>query len=302
MSYDVFVVGSINTDLIVSVERRPNPGETLAGSDLATVPGGKGGNQASAIGRLGGRVALLARIGADERGAALRTALRANGVDDRYLLETSGAATGSAIITITPDGENTIVVSRGANARVTIDDVDAAARDLDAASVVLAQLELPPDVVAHALSFAARGGKRAILNAAPATDVPRDLLALLDPLVVNEHEASIMLGEQVAAENAGDAARGLVGRGARSAVITLGAAGATSVDATGRAHHVDAEKIRVVDTTGAGDAFTGALALELARGGDLAAAVAVAVRAGTFAAKKYGAQASLPTRVEIGLT
>ncbi len=301
MSFDVFVVGSINTDLIVTVERRPKPGETLAGSDLTTAPGGKGGNQASAIGRLGGRAALLARVGNDERGAALRASLRANDVDDRYLLSTPENATGSAIITITPDGENTIVVSRGANARVSIADVDAAAGDLRASKVVLAQLELPLDVVAHALSLAARSGARAILNAAPAHALPRDLLALLDPLVVNEHEAGALLEENVTAEGANDALRALAALGARSVVITLGAEGAASLDAAGEAARARAPRTEVVDTTGAGDAFAGALALELARGVQLSGAVELAVRAGSFAVRKYGAQASLPARTDLDL-
>ena len=296
MTSDVFVVGSINTDFIVRVERRPVPGETLAGSDLVTAPGGKGGNQATAIGRLGGSVALLARVGEDERGAALRAELRAAGVDDRALFATPGVPTGSAIVTITPDGENTIVVSRGANARVGAADVDAVASALRRTRTVLAQLELDLDVVTHALEIAAQAGVRAILNAAPARRLPSALLALLDPLVVNEHEAAMLLGAPVTAESGERAARALVSRGLASVVITFGAERAVAAERDGEYWHVPSPPVRALDTTGAGDAFTGALALELARGAALDAALRVGVRAGSLAVQQLGAQASLPTR------
>jgi len=296
--YDVFVVGSINTDLAITVERRPLPGETIAGSDLVTSPGGKGGNQASAAARLGGRIALLARVGDDARGATLRAELRAMAVDDRYLLATSDVATGSAIITITPDGENSIVVSRAANARLAIADVESATADIRAAAVTLAQLEVPVDAVVCALELAASAGRRAILNAAPARRLPGGLLRCLDPLVVNEGEASFYYGEPVTPESAEAAAIALVARGARSVVITLGGSGAAYASARGSGR-VAAPPVDVVDTTGAGDAFTGALALELARGATIKAAVTLAVRVGSFAVRKSGAQASLPRREEL---
>lgn len=296
---DVFVVGSINTDFIVEVERRPAPGETLTGSDLVTAPGGKGGNQATAVGRLGGRVALLARVGEDERGGTLRASLRAAGVDDSALLITPGVATGSAIVTLTPDGENTIVVSPGANGRLRAADVDAVANDLRAARCVLAQLELDLGPVTRALEVAASAGVRAILNAAPARPLPRTLLELLDPLVVNEHEAALLLEAAVTFEAAEHAARALCARGPRSVVITFGAAGAVGGGRSGACVRAEPPAVRAVDTTGAGDAFTGAVALELARGATLEAALHVGVRAGAFAVQRLGAQASLPTRSDL---
>ncbi len=296
---DVFVVGSINTDFIVRVERRPAPGETLAGSDLITAPGGKGGNQATAIGRLGGSVALLARVGEDSRGADLRAALRAAGVDDRTVFATAEVATGSAIVTLTPDGENTIVVSAGANARLGVADVAAVKAELEAARCVLAQLELDLEPVTRALEVAAAAGVRAVLNAAPARPLPRALLALLDPLVVNEHEAALLLEAAVRPQDSERAARALVERGPRSVVITLGAAGAVAATSAGDYARVASPAVRAIDTTGAGDAFTGALTLELARGRTLAEAMAVGVRAGAFAVQRLGAQASLPTRADL---
>ena len=296
---DVFVVGSINTDLIVEVPRRPAPGETLTGSDLVVAPGGKGGNQATAIGRLGGRVALLARVGDDDRGATLRAHLREAGVDDRALLVTRDVATGSAIVTLTPDGENTIVVSPGANARLDVADVNAFAADARAARCVLAQLELALESVTRALEVAAAAGARPMLNAAPWRTLPDALLARLDPLVVNEHEAALFLGEPVRPENAREAAAAIVRRGPRSVTITFGAAGAVAGSHDGAFVHVPAPAVRAVDTTGAGDAFTGALALELARGASLDAATHVAVRAGAYAVQRIGAQASLPTHEQL---
>lgn len=298
MSYDVFVVGSINTDLSITVDRRPMPGETIAGADLVTSAGEKGSNQASAAARLGGHIALLARIGDDARGETLRSELRAMNVDGRYLFDTARATTGSAIITITPDGENTIVVSQGANARLTVADVETAASDICAAAVTLAQLEIPIDVVVRAVELAAGAGRRAILNAAPAQRLPGGLLRCLDPLVINEREAAFYVGEAITPESAEAAATTLVARGARSVVITLGSLGAVyaSARSCGR---VAAPPVDVVDTTGAGDAFAGALALELARGATIEAAVTLAVRVGSFAVRTFGAQASLPRREEL---
>jgi ribokinase len=296
---DVFVVGSINTDFIVRVDRRPAPGETLAGSDLVTAPGGKGGNQATAIARLGGAVALLARIGDDERGASLRAYLRCAGVDDRALLATPGVVTGSAIVTVTPDGENTIVVSRGANARLDVADVEAVASDIRSSRAVLAQLEVDLAAVTRSLEIGAASGVRAILNAAPARSLPRHVLSLLDPLVVNEHEAAYVLEATVTRERAEGAVQALLACGPRSVVITFGAAGAVVATRNGGYRQIDAPAVRATDTTGAGDAFTGALALELARGASLEAAVRVGVRAGAFAVQRLGAQASLPTARDV---
>ena len=296
---DVVVVGSLNSDFMVAVERRPKPGETVAGGDLMTAPGGKGANQAVAIARLGGDVALLGRVGADARGDALRAALREAGVDDRYVHPTPDVATGSAIVVITPDGENAIVISPGANASVVRADVDEIFAAFGEIRCVLAQLELPLDVVAYALERARRSGRRAILNAAPARALASDVLALADPLVVNELEAAALLGAAFDVGDAQRAARAMLARGARSAVITLGAAGAVAAEPDGRSYRVTAPPVRAIDTTGAGDAFTGALALEFARGATLEAAVGFGVRAGSLAVQRLGAQASLPTRDEV---
>ncbi|MET7613677.1 ribokinase, partial [Streptomyces seoulensis] len=258
--YDLLVVGSANADLVVGVERRPGAGETVLGGDLAVHPGGKGANQAVAAARLGARTALLARVGDDGHGRLLRDSLRSAGVDTAAVL-TGGAPTGVALITVDPSGDNSIVVSPGANARLTEDDVRAEV--LGAARVVSAQLEIPPATVA-AVVRALPEGTRFVLNPSPPRPLPGEVLAACDPLVVNEHEARVLLGHEKAAEPADDPAdpadwaRRLLALGPRSVVVTLGAKGALVCDASG-VRAVPSVAVAAVDTTGAGDAFTAAL-------------------------------------------
>ena len=287
-TYDVVVVGSVNADLVVRVDRRPEAGETVLGSDLEIHPGGKGANQAVAAARLGGRVAFLGRAGTDGNGDLVRGALRGDGVDISRLATTS-APTGVALITLGPDGDNSIIVSPGANARVSADDVAAAENLFSSASVVSLQLEIPLDTVTAAARAAAEAGARVVFNLSPAADVPDDLLAYCDPLVVNEHEAEF-LGDPAPA--------GLLARGPRSVVITRGANGAVVADRSG-VTEVPSPEAEVVDTTGAGDAFTGALSLRLARGDDLATAARFAARVGAAAVRKPGAQSSFPSLADL---
>ncbi|WP_019634183.1 ribokinase [Actinomadura atramentaria] len=289
--HDVVVVGSANADLVVRVARRPGPGETVLGSELAAHPGGKGANQAVAAARLGGRVALLGRVGDDGHAALLRDALAAAGVD-AAALRTTAAPTGVALITVAPDGENSIVVAPGANALLTPADVDPAL--LAAARVVSLQMEIPVDVVLAAARTADEGGARTVLNLSPAAEPPAPLLGLCDVLVVNEHEAAFLLPGR-SAEAARDPAA-LLALGPRAAVVTLGADGALVADAAtgGATAHVPAPHVPAVDTTGAGDAFTGALCLRLARGDTVADAARYAVRVGAAAVRTRGAQPSYP--------
>jgi len=296
----VFVVGSINQDYVLSVERRPKPGETLGGASLAVHPGGKGANQAVAAALLGARVALLGRVGDDPAGASLRAELAGRGVDTAAVGTTDQAPTGAAFITVTPDGENAIVVAPGANHRLVPGDVDAVAGAIRSAAVLVAQLEVPLEVVGRAVEVAARSPTtRVVLNLAPARPVPGALLARVDVLVVNEHEAGVLLGEEVDGVAAATrAAEDLRGRGPEAVTVTLGAAGAV-LAGPGGSGHVPAPRADVVDTTGAGDAFVGALAAELAAGASLAGAVAAGVRAGTAAVEAKGAQSSFPTAADL---
>ncbi|MFC8694287.1 ribokinase [Streptomyces parvus] len=295
--YDLLVVGSANADLVIGVERRPAPGETVLGSDLAVHPGGKGANQSLAAARLGARTALLARVGDDDHGRLLLETQRAAGVDTDGVL-IGGAPTGVALITVDPSGDNSIVVSPGANGRLMPEDVRAAAPLLAAARVISVQLEIPLDTVAETVR--GRGSDtRLVLNPSPPVPLPGEVLAACDPLVVNEHEARYILGED-AGEGPHDWAPALLALGPRSVVITLGAAGALVADSrTGSLDHLVSPKVEAVDTTGAGDAFTAALAWRLGRGDDLRAAAAFAVRVGAAAVTARGAQESFPTLEEV---
>ncbi|PWI41836.1 ribokinase [Streptomyces sp. ICBB 8177] len=302
-AYDLVVVGSANADLVVRVDRRPGAGETVLGSDLVTHAGGKGANQAVAAARLGATTGLLARVGEDAHGRLLADSLGEAGVDTRGLL-VGGAPTGVALITVDPSGNNSIVVSPGANARLTPEDVDRAGPLLAAARVVSLQLEIPLVTVAAAVATAARGGTRVVLNASPPVPLPAEVLAVCDPLVVNEHEAAFLL--RVAGDPAGEEspasperwAEALLAAGPRSVVVTLGADGAVLADETGVAR-VAGLRVEAVDTTGAGDAFTAALAWRLGLGENLTEAARFAVRVGAAAVTRPGAQESYPTFDEV---
>ncbi|AOS66161.1 ribokinase [Actinoalloteichus hymeniacidonis] len=293
---DVVVIGSANADLVVTVDRRPAAGETVLGDDVTTIPGGKGANQAVAAGRLGGAVALLGAVGADQYGELLRESLRAAMVDT-CLLRTVERPTGNAFITLTPDGENTIVVSPGANAAVLPADVVEAASALAAAKVVALSLEIPLETVRHAVAAASAAGARVLLNLSPVAPLDEQTLRQLDPLVVNEHEAAWLLEERAAADPA-TTARRLLELGVRSVVVTLGASGAVVADSTGTTA-IDAPRVRAVDSTGAGDAFAGALAVGLADGRSLVEAATFAARVAATAVTRPGAQPSYPTLSEV---
>ena len=292
---DVFVVGSINQDFVLSVERRPAPGETVTDARLATHNGGKGANQAAAAALLGTNVAFLGRVGDDAFGGPLVRSLADKGVDTTLVQEVPGSSTGAAFITVTPDGENAITVAPGANRRLTAEDVDDASASIGEARVLVAQMEVPTEVVLRAVEVAAGSGTRALVNLAPPFEVPRTLLEKPDPLVINEHEAAFLLGERVeGVDGALDATPRLLSLGPRSVVVTLGEDGAVFSGGES-AQHLTAPKVKVVDTTGAGDAFVGALAARLAGDAPLKDAVAYAVRAGAAAVTREGAQGALPT-------
>ena len=292
---DVFVVGSINQDFVLQVERRPEPGETVTNAQLSKGNGGKGANQAAAAALLGADVTILGRVGDDGFGEPLVEALADKGVDTSLIEAATDSSTGTAFITITPDGENAITVAPGANRSLTVEDVDDASDSIGDARVLVVQMEVPPEVVLRAVEVATQQGTRALVNLAPPTEVPRELLEELDPLVVNEHEAAFLLGEKVEGlEGALSAAQELLALGPGSAVVTLGEDGAVFSDGEST-EHLTSPEVEVVDTTGAGDAFVGALAAKLAQEASLEDAVTYAVRAGAAAVTKEGAQGALPT-------
>src|SRR3712207_967345 len=194
---EIFVLGSINQDFVLKVERRPQPGETVTDAELSTGSGGKGANQAAAAARLGASVTFLGRVGDDEFGEPLVQALGEKGIDTSLVKQVSGESTGTAFITVTPDGENAITVAPGANRRLTVEDVDAASGTIGEAKVLVVQMEIPARVVRRAVEVAAANETRALVNLAPPFEVPQALLEKLDPLVLNEHEAAFLLGESV---------------------------------------------------------------------------------------------------------
>ena len=291
---NVVVLGSANLDIVVPVPHHPVTGETVLGGHHDRIPGGKGANQAVAAARLGARVAMVGRVGSDDAGRTLRTALREAGVDCRHLAVDGQAASGLALIGVDRSGDNTIIVSPGANGRVGPDDVVAAASLLASAAVTLVQLEVPAMAVEAAL--AASGGK-VVLNPAPASFLSSALLERVDVLVPNRIELAQLAGS---AEAGGLAAVEEMARGlpVPTVVVTLGADGAILVS-DGDAVVLPAPPVEVVDTTGAGDAFCGAIAEALARGVAIDEATARAVHAGSLATTRRGAQPSLPTRAEV---
>ncbi|WET79644.1 ribokinase [Amycolatopsis sp. QT-25] len=285
MTSQVLVIGSANADLVVPVDRRPGGGETVLGGDTILSPGGKGANTAVAAARLGADVALLGAVGDDPYGELLKRSLAESGVDTD-LLRTSERPTGIAYITVTPDGENSILVSPGANSGLRPEDVD-----LDGAEIVVLSLEIPLETVEHAVAKAAEKGVRTLLNLSPAAELSAKTLQGLEILLVNEHEAAFLLG------GAADFPK-LLDLGPKAAVVTLGAKGAAVVTADG-VTEVPSPKVEAVDTTGAGDAFAGALATSLAKGEKLAEAARKAVKVAAITVTRQGAQPSYPTASEL---
>jgi len=275
----VLVLGSANLDLVVTSERHPEPGETLIGGDYSEHPGGKGLNQAVASARAGATTRFVAAVGADSAGDVLL------GVADDAEIDTNGVVTvnrptGRALIVVSASGENSIVVVPGANTLCPT----ASAIDTD---VLVAQLEVPIEVVTSSFVAARDAGATTVLNPAPATPLPPELLAVVDVIVPNEHEVDLLGGVDA-----------LLASGVGAVVVTLGERGAR-VHTEGRVAQVDSLTVDAVDTTGAGDTFTGYLAAGLSEGLDLVTAATRGCAAGALAATRAGAVPSIPSRAEV---
>lgn len=290
---DICVVGSLNLDLVVRAPRVPRAGETVLGGDLARIPGGKGANQAVAAARLGRTVSMIGRVGDDDAGTILRSALVSGGVDDTGILTTGGTASGAALIVVQDDGDNAIVVSPGANGRLSATDVERRA-EVASASVVLGQAEVPAEAIVAA---ARRCSGVFVWNPAPAPGWAGQVLPEVDILVPNQSELAGLGGGQVGADHRQmvDLARSI---GCPVVVVTLGAGGALVVQENS-ATHVPAPALDPVDTTAAGDAFCAGLADGLVRGLSLLDAVRWAVEVGAATTLVAGAQTSLPTPTEV---
>lgn len=297
----VVVLGIFVADLAFKAKRLPAMGETILGSGFAIGPGGKGSNQAIAAARAGGKVSIITRIGKDAFGEIARQAWRTAGVNTEAVIEDAGAPTGAAFIFVsTETGNNAIIVESGAAARLSPADVQSAEGVIANAKVFMTQFEQPIGTAIEALATARRGGAITILNPAPAVGVDDAIYGLCDYVTPNETEAATLTGLPVETEEqALDAAKELVRRGARNALITLGEKGALLHGAAGT-HVVPAFRVaKVVDTTGAGDAFNGAFAVALAEGRSPPEAVRFGCATAALSVQKPGTAPAMPTRSEI---
>jgi ribokinase len=288
----VTVLGSANRDIVFTVERIPQPGETILATSTARYAGGKGLNQAVAAARAGAATTFIGALGRDEDGDALAATIREESIAD-HLVRRTDEATGQAFIVVDGFGENTIIVASGANGTFrAIDEADRAA--IGAASVVLLQLELPLERVAEVAEAASALGTTVMLNAAPARELPPALIASLDYLIVNENEACAIGGSD-RLDVASATLASLVGR----VVVTLGAAGAVLYEAGTELARVPAPRVIAVDTTGAGDTFCGAFAAAIAGGRDYENAARFATTAAALSVQTIGAVPSIPFRAAI---
>ena len=295
----IVVLGSINMDLVAMTPALPQPGETLMGSSFATLPGGKGANQAVAAARLGADVRMIGRVGDDTFGPMLRASLEASGVGVEDVMTTPGTSSGIAVILLDDEWQNYIVGIYGANMACDELQLQAARRALDGADALLLQMEIPLDVSLEAAETARRMGVRVIHDPAPPSELPESAYDAFDIIAPNQSEAEVLTGVTVdGIDSAREAARILRSRGAGTAIVKLGELGVVyaSDEHTG---HVPAFEVDAVDTVAAGDGFAGALAVALAEGQPLERAVRFAAAAGALVVTRRGAQHAMPDRAEV---
>ncbi len=297
MTARVVVLGSSNTDMVVGVPHIPSLGETVLGSDLLVAAGGKGANQAVAAARLGAQITFLGAVGDDDLGGKAVRGLGGEHIDTEHVRVVEGVPSGVALITVDTQGRNAIAVAPGANSRVSPEDVRSAQALIEESAVLLVQLEIPIEAVHEGLRVARAAGCRTLLNPAPVPGegLPSDILRLVDVLTPNEGEASALVGMQ---GEASDLAQELLNRGVGAVVVTLGERGAL-VATSERQQTVPAHRVDALDTTAAGDAFNGGLAVALAEGRDLFEAARFASAVAALSVTKRGAQPSMPRRDEV---
>lgn len=296
----VTVVGSINMDLVVKTPLLPGPGQTVLGKAFSTIPGGKGANQAVAAARLGAQVHMIGKVGSDDFGEHLLMCLNRNQVNTKSVVVAEGVCSGLAVVMVDSQGENSICLVAGANSQMLPEDVLTQEKIIADADVLLLQLEIPTATVLQAIKLARKHKVKIILDPAPATsDTPPELLNV-DIITPNHIEAGLMVGEPVRdVRSAKTVASALIAYGPQAVVVTIAEKGSVMVDKADNIRHFPAPKVRIVDTTAAGDAFTAALAVSIARDAKLTDAIRYANAAGACACTKFGAQPSMPTRQEV---
>lgn len=295
----IVVVGSINIDLVANTPRIPLAGETILGHDFQTHHGGKGANQAVAVGRLGYPVSMIGRVGDDAFGTELRAGLESAGVDTAGVA-TSPGASGVAVIVVAESGENSIVVIPGANAHVTPADLDANIETIRSAGMVLAQLEIPLETVLHLATICAHENVPLMLDPAPAAKLPTELLKNVTWFTPNETEAAFFIGDPSnSTKESQEIAKSLMSKGISGVVLKLGARGAYLASPDGVMASIQPFPVRAVDTTAAGDCFNGAFAVGLLMGKDPAESARFAAAAAAISVTRVGAQSSMPALNEV---
>jgi ribokinase len=286
-------------DLVTYVMRLPEIGETIIGKDFKQLPGGKGANQADAIAKLGVSVKMLGGVGNDAFGEALLASLQQDGVDASRIVRFEDISTGIATITVDSEGNNSIVVTPGANYRFLPGDIQNRQAALDGSQIIVTQLEIPLETVKYTLQLAKGLGKTTILNPAPACELDDALLSYVDILIPNETELELLSGTPLHTEaDLVAASRRLINRGVKAVIVTLGEKGCLYIN-SGHSRVFEAYKVDAVDTTAAGDSFIGGLAVALSEGKQIEAAISFAMAVAALTVKKKGAQCSLPYRHEV---
>jgi ribokinase len=299
MANKILVVGSSNTDIVMKTNRFPLPGETILGGEFSIFQGGKGANQAVAARRAGGDVYFICSVGNDLFGNNAIKHYQEEGIDTTAIVQDAVAPTGVAVITVNSEGENSIIVASGANARLNVDQVEEAIKKISDCNWIITQLETPLEVIFYLSSYARKNKKHLILNPAPAAILPDEVYQGLFLITPNETETQFLTGIEVIDEDSAKQAAAIFkSKGVQNTMITLGSKGAyVSTDFfTG---FVDAIQVKAVDTTAAGDVFNGALAIALSEGQDWKQAAEFACKAASISVTKMGAQTSAPTRKEI---
>lgn len=296
----ITVVGSLNMDVVIETPYMPKCGETISGKNVTLIPGGKGANQAYAVGKLGGEVAMIGAVGTDASGEALINNLKRVDVDVTGIRQLEEGMTGQAFITVDDKGDNSIIIMAGANGMVTNELINENADMIRESDIVMLQLEIPLEVVTHVKELAVREGKTVIVDPAPAiSNIPDGFWEGIDYIKPNETELAILTGLTMETrEELVKGARVMIGKGVKNVIVTLGGAGCLLVTAETEEFFAS-YKVKAVDTTAAGDSFTAAFALALSQGADDREAIRLGQKVSSIAVTRKGAQTSIPTIEEV---